>query len=445
MKDTRGSSKREFLPLLNSGPHKQEKDRTENMKIAGIIAEYNPFHRGHEYHLKEARKACGADYVIAVMSGSFVQRGEPAIADKYTRARMALLSGADLVVELPFAFACSAAPDFALGGVKLLDALGADCLCFGSETGDLSLLEETASRLAGETPSQSVLVREGMKKGLSYADSLKLSLSESVPGADALFSGSNDILALEYCKAILKLSSGLRPVAVKRVGQEYNDLRQSSSAFMSASAVREMILNGGLELLNDQIPPAALAVLLEALSRYTPVTSDDFSDFAWYALSPGSPLNRTGRAASDRLAQAGADPDLAMRLANNAAGSFLISELTEAARAKNISRSSVRRAVFRLVCGLNAESMDVFRGNPEALYARILGFRRESAPLLSHLKQVSGLPLVAKTADAEKLLPPAARELFNLDIGAANLYAQAVYRKCGYRLPDEYRAGIVII
>ena len=167
------------------------------IKTAGIIAEYNPFHNGHHYQIEQVRRQTGADYVIAVMSGDFVQRGEPAIFDKYTRTNMALRGGADLVVELPTLFATSSAEDFSACGVALLEKLGTDILCFGSESGNLELLQKAADILVAEPEGWSILLQKYLKQGESYPSARSKACAEYTrePELSELLSSPNNILA----------------------------------------------------------------------------------------------------------------------------------------------------------------------------------------------------------------------------------------------------------
>ena len=196
------------------------------LKTTGIIVEYNPLHPGHIYHMEQARKQTGADYLIAVMSGSFVQRGAPALLDKYTRTRMALLAGADIVIELPVCFATGSAGDFAAGAVSLLDKLGCvDVLCFGSESGDISLFEKAATLLQCESAAFSNALKKALKSGLSFPAArqqallLCLDMAKDMPSTAcpdnnstaeqtvALLSSPNNLLGLEYTLACLLYTS----------------------------------------------------------------------------------------------------------------------------------------------------------------------------------------------------------------------------------------------
>ncbi|HJC22740.1 MAG TPA: nucleotidyltransferase family protein [Candidatus Eisenbergiella merdavium] len=202
------------------------------MKVTGIIAEYNPLHKGHEYQLKEARRLTGADYIVVVMSGCFTQRGTPAVLDKYDRARMALSCGADLVLELPVRFACASAEYFASGAVSVLNATGCvDTLCFGSECGDTQALLSAAAFLnrAEQSPEYHTRLRGAQKAGLSYPAARSRALEDFGGGDPSLFSLPNNILGIEYCRALETLKSPIRPLAIRRRGS-YHDTRLQETA-----------------------------------------------------------------------------------------------------------------------------------------------------------------------------------------------------------------------
>lgn len=208
------------------------------MKIAGIIAEYNPFHRGHRYQLETLRSRYRPDYVIIAMSGDFLQRGTCALMDKYARARMALLQGADLILELPACFAAASAELFARGGVLLFETTGlTDCLCFGAESGDLKRLEALAGLLINEPEGYRERLRQGLKQGLSFPSAR----AKALPEYADLLELPNNILALEYLKAIGELAPGMEPVLIQRKGSGYHDMGLTGP-FSSASAIRRELL-----------------------------------------------------------------------------------------------------------------------------------------------------------------------------------------------------------
>ena len=217
------------------------------MKTAGIIAEYNPFHTGHEYQINYIKEKLRTDYVVIAMSGDFVQRGTPALFSKYVRAEMALRSGADLVLELPVSISSASAELFARGGVQLLDGLGVtDILCFGSECGDTDALMELAKILANEPEDFQTALRRNLKNGMTFPKARSMALSAVFPESEKyqqLLSSPNNILGIEYCKAILRENSSISPVSIKREGNDYHENTLSENHFPSASAIRNAILD----------------------------------------------------------------------------------------------------------------------------------------------------------------------------------------------------------
>ena len=248
------------------------------MKTAAVIAEYNPFHTGHRYQIEQTRRLTGADYVLAVMSGDFVQRGAPAIYNKYIRTRMALLEGADAVIELPVLYALSSAEFFAQGGVRLLDRLGTvDFLSFGSEEGELSPILFCADLIlsspSGYQDSLSCLLRQGLSFPAARSRAiLALCRPADREAAGRVLTAPNNILALEYCKSLLAQKSRIRPITLKRQGNSYHDtaLNSDSSGFSSASAIRNAI-ERGLSGVEENYPGHFL-------------TADDFSALLHYRL-----------------------------------------------------------------------------------------------------------------------------------------------------------------
>ena len=301
------------------------------MRTAGIIAEYNPFHRGHEYQIQYTKEKFGADYVIIAMSGDYVQRGTPALLAKHARANMALRCGADLVLELPVSVCTASAEAFAMGGVSLLDGLGVvDLLCFGSESGEISALKELAEILVEEPKKYKTLLRNFLSQGLSFPAARSQALTEyfknprNFSGDDfdgvltplfnevtRILNTPNNILGIEYCKALLRLGSSIRPVTVRREGMGYHDtlasnnlsdLRfdpasdtDSDSDFPSACAIRKLICgtdkNGGkysdhtgYDILASQIPSDAFDIFKKVLSSGEFLTEDALNSILSYCL-----------------------------------------------------------------------------------------------------------------------------------------------------------------
>jgi len=241
------------------------------MKVLGIVVEYNPFHNGHLYHLQASRASCRADCVVGVMSGNFTQRGEPAIINKWARTEMALLNGVDLVIELPCAYAMASAEYFAFGAVKLLDSLGAvDTLCFGSESGNIQKLAEVASILADEPILYKQALKTSLASGKSFPAARQEALSNylnSLLGRDYLsdaITSPNNILGIEYLKALIKLNSKIVPISIERKGSGYHSL-ELSGEICSATAIRKTLAENNWsdakQLLACALPKQSLAIL----------------------------------------------------------------------------------------------------------------------------------------------------------------------------------------
>lgn len=383
--------------------------------ITGIIAEYNPFHNGHAYQIEQARLLTGCDFLVVVMSGDYVQRGAPAVFDKYTRARMALACGADLVLELPVACSCASAEFFASGAVSLLDGLGCvDFLCFGSESGDLQSLMEPARILAKESPVFQEALRRGLSLGLSFPAARKEAFRACASNPDIL-DLPNNILGIEYLKALLQRESSIKPVTIKRKGQGYHDTLLDSG-FASASGIRRFLKQeeaplSALPALKESLPDPVMEVLKDTLAHTLPVWEEDFSMLLRYELLRQS--------ASDLTRYADISPDLGRRLKNCADKFSSFSEFVALVKTKDVTYTRITRALFHILLNLTGEDT---RNSVAMPYARILGFRKDHSRILGLLKENSRIPIIPKAADYKTYLTPDLQPLFEKDLFAANLY-----------------------
>lgn len=383
--------------------------------ITGIIAEYNPFHNGHAYQIEQARLLTGCDFLVVVMSGDYVQRGAPAVFDKYTRARMALACGADLVLELPVACSCASAEFFASGAVSLLDGLGCvDFLCFGSESGDLQSLMEPARILAKESPVFQEALRRGLSLGLSFPAARKEAFRACASNPDIL-DLPNNILGIEYLKALLQRESSIKPVTIKREGQGYHDTLLDSG-FASASGIRRFLKQeeaplSALPALKESLPDPVMEVLKDTLAHTLPVWEEDFSTLLRYELLRQS--------ASDLTRYADISPDLGRRLKNCADKFSSFSEFVALVKTKDVTYTRITRALFHILLNLTGEDT---RNSVAMPYARILGFRKDHSRILGLLKENSRIPIIPKAADYKTYLTPDLQPLFEKDLFAANLY-----------------------
>ena len=423
--------------------------------FTGIIAEYNPFHNGHRHQLDYVRSQ-GAEVIAVAMSGNFVQRGAPAWTDKYLRTRMALSQGADLVFELPSVYCLSSAENFAFGGISLLNALKLDSFCFGCETPELSLLEETADLLVEEPEAWKMLFKEHLKKGETYPTARSLATTEYTkdPELAALLSSPNNILAIEYLKALKKRSSPVTPVTIQRQGAGYHDVQleqeesfrsvSENKFFASASAIRSLIQNNGFdsdtitEKLRSQIPSDALSALISEGALDTPVFPDDLTTLLNFRLLSLTQEQKGFSTFSDL------SPELASRLAKQTLQFASCTERIDHLKTKGYTYTRISRALLHLLLGITSEQVFHARSLDYAPYARILGFQKSSALLLSHLREKSQIPLITKTADAGKLLTPDALDILETDFFASHLY-QAILAGKGRHIRNEYTKSVIIV
>ncbi|MBQ7146552.1 MAG: nucleotidyltransferase family protein [Lachnospiraceae bacterium] len=391
------------------------------MTAAGIVAEYNPLHLGHWQQIKEVKERRGAELVFVAMSGSFVQRGEPALVDKNRRCAMALEAGADLVLEIPPAYATGGAEAFARGGVGVLTACGCvEELVFGASCPDTARLLGLA-RLT-EAESLNPALDEGLRKGLSYPAALGEAVKSIDPEGAALLEDPNNLLGIEYIKAIEKQNSPLKAVALERKGDGHRALDLPREGYASGSAIRRALKEG--ERAADA--QAFLAPGVAEKLSYT-LWPEDISAALSAVLLEKS---RTGAPAL--CGYADVSEDLAARILQQAPFALSFPELVERIGSRAYTAARIRRALLHILLDIKKEDQ---AGLPRSL--KILGMRRDSrAGAL--LKEKARLPVITKTADA----PPALSEAYAY---AQRVYNQAVYFRHGIKLPEDYAQSPVVL
>ena len=412
------------------------------MKTVGIIAEYNPFHNGHAYHIAAAKEMTGADYCIVVMSGDFVQRGAPAIIDKYARTQAALENGADLVLELPVCYATSSAEYFASGAVALLDKLGVtDTLCFGSECGDIRVLSELADALLNETEEFKRILKQRMKTGASYPQARNHALSVAAPhltGTLHVLQSPNNILGLEYIKAIRNRQSNIQPYTLNRLGAGYHTADIETS-YSSALAIRESISRtNDIGYIKEQVPPNVYEAMREAFGHTFPILPDDLSSLLSYKLL----LEQT----QGFHYYLDIDEAFSDRLVRMLPSSMNYMDFCEQLKTKNMTYTRVSRNLLHILLNIYRKDMDVFRADDYIYYARMLGFKKEAEPLLSAVKERSEVPLLSKPADAANIITHTnGHKMFDTDIRAAHVYSLLVQQKFDGTFQNEYRSQIIVM
>ena len=385
------------------------------MKTAGIIAEYNPFHRGHAYHIAQTR-AQGFDCIVCVMSGHFTQRGDVAVASKWARAAMALHHGADLVLELPLTFALAPAERFTRGGVALLHALGCvDALSFGSETGRLEPLWAVASLL--ESGGADDGIRRFLTQGNSYAKARERAVRAQLGEAAECLMQPNDTLGIEYLRALSSLDCTIRPLVIPRHGAGHDE-QGERDGFVSASYLRALWQQGTFspEHLSEESREILLA---EHRSGRFPVFCSGLEPVLLGLLRSAE----RGRYAAlpDR------SEGLENRLWRAVRQGCSLDEIHDLARTKRYPLARIRRLCLYLALGISAE--DWIARPP---YLRLLGMNQRGSELLRIAKQTARLPLVSGAGDIASLGATAQRQ-YALECKAADLYALACPRPmpCG--------------
>jgi predicted nucleotidyltransferase len=404
------------------------------MKTVGIISEYNPFHNGHKYHIQAAKEACGANYAVCIMSGSFVQRGEPAIFDKWSRARMAVMNGADLVIELPVVYASQPAEIFALGSVKILNSMGViDYICFGSELGDTDTLHELAKLLQNEPDAFKRLLKTQLEKGLSYPKAVSNALfsyvgAESKDNTDDILRNPNNVLGIEYIKALMALRSHIEPVAVKRIASEHNDTGITSD-IASATAVRnEIKMNGLSEKVRLSVPENSIDIIQASMeSNRHPLYLDDFSDILLYRLRMIEE--------ADLRKYLNVREGIENRLKKYAQTSSNYEELIEAVKTKRYTRTYIQRLLIHLLLGMQKNDISLFKDLNCPSYIRVLAFNENGTRLIKEIKDLSTYPVISKVADFKCQDERIAR-MFAYDILSTNIYNLA-YRTPAYKKGSE--------
>ena len=427
------------------------------MKIVGLITEYNPFHNGHLHHIQEAVRVTGADAAIVVMSGDYVQRGVPAIMPKRLRAQMALKCGAAAVFELPVCYATGGAELFAEGAVSLLDRLGiVDSICFGSECDDLTSLSEIADILCQEPEEYKEYLREHLKEGCSFPEARQKALKEYSHSEEysSLMSDPNNILGIEYLKALKKSNSSLQPYTIRREGAHYHDTDLHSDHYSSASAIRSLLaysgsalstdrtggtfenppLSGILSELEGQVPPTCLELLKDYHRVSYPIYQNDFSLLLKYKLLNKHPAGL--------LRYMDVSEELANRICAQLNNFFNYRQVCELIKTRDITQPRVNRALLHIMLGLKKEDVELYMNGGYHYYARLLGFRKDRERLLPRIAKESALPLLTRLADSSQL-PPVGQKMLRNDILASNLYMSVVTDRYKTAFENEYKQPLL--
>lgn len=374
------------------------------MRVVGIIAEYNPLHRGHAYQLRRARELSRADAAVAVMSSCFTQRGEAAMMTPADRARMALEAGADAVFALPAMWSVRDAEHFALGGVELLRSLGVDAISFGAETADADRLWAAARMLESPDAALSDAMREPLSRGLPYPAALAAAAEALSPGMGALLASPNNTLAVCYLRAMLRLGADMEVFPVERRGDHHGTALDG--ALSSAGALREAILRGDWPGAEAAMPPEAFALLREAALHGRLHRPEALDLPLLYRLR--------GMDAAALAALPDVSEGVELRLLEAARTARSREELLTLAKTRRYPYARLSRLCAHALLGFTAE---LLRDTPLPPAAWLMGLRASARPLMARLSD-SGFPIIAKAADADRTQPWFAAELRAYDLWA---------------------------
>ncbi|MBP2650129.1 MAG: hypothetical protein H6Q74_954 [Firmicutes bacterium] len=356
------------------------------MKAVGIIAEYNPFHNGHQWHLQEARRLSNTNFSIAIMSGNFMQRGEPAIFDKWTRAQMAVTAGVDLVIELPVAFAVRSAEYFATGGIRLLNALGVvSHVCFGAEHANISILYTIAHAL--NNPAVVASLHQHLEAGYNYAAAWGQALEKVLGISREVVASPNNILAVEYLRALDSYAPALTPLPISRHMSGYHDT-DINGTIASATAIRKA-LPVDIDQAGSALPAVSKNIITAKFAAgYAPITFNNYDQMVLAVLR---------QASLQRLALL---PDVSEGLEHKLKTAALrvgnIEELLINLKTKRYSRTRLQRLLIHVLLSTTKTKLQSY-DQTGPLYARVLAFNEQGREILHHLKTTSAIPVITKT------------------------------------------------
>ena len=395
------------------------------MKTASIISEYNPYHNGHAYHVRKTREMTSSDYIISIMSGNFVQRGEPAIYDKYNRARSAALD-IDAVFELPVIFSISNAGDFAMGAVSILNSLGCvDSLSFGVETLDMNLFERICSIITDEPSDYKSSLQDYIKEGNSYPLAREKALTDILgDSVKDIISSPNNILALEYMSAIKKINSSIRICPIIRKGSYHNT--DEKNGYLSASAIRTLIYD------NKDITPHVPSYDQELFKNALPGTSvlDGLLNLRLSELDYDVIYHEMSKDMMNRLKSIPVPTSF--------------SEAVQLLKTKNITYTRSARALMNMILRIKEDDFREITNEGYSHYANLLSFRKESSTLLKTIQDNSEIPIINKKADYTPE-SHAASLSWEYDKKATDIYNSLCFIETGVRKPKELSSNVSIV
>ena len=403
------------------------------MKATGIVVEHNPFHNGHFYHIKESRNKTASDIIIAVMSGNFLQRGEPSLVDKWTRAEMALKAGVDLVIELPYVFATAQASDFARGSIALLEAIGCDAFCFGSEEGTIEPFTNTYGVIASQQQTYQNLIKQYMKLGLSYPKALNQAYAEITNESNLHLvdlSKPNNILGYHYVEAAYQMNARIKPFTIQRIIANYHDDVDESQSIASATGIRKAIFEDeSIDALANFMPQTTLDHLVKWKETVGVFGS-------WPQFWPLLRFTIIRSSLKELASYAEVTEGIEHLIYEAAVKSKTFEEFMTHVKSKRYTWTRIQRMLTHIYTGF---TWDALKSHQNPTYLRVLGMTQNGQKYLNQHKKSLSLPLVSRVAATKD-------SLLDFDIRATDLYqlglqSSKIERPIGF----DYRKTPIIL
>ncbi len=402
------------------------------MKILGLIVEYNPFHNGHLYHLQHSIEKTKATHTIAIMSGNFLQRGEPALFDKYTRAYAAVKNGVDLVIELPTMFACQSAEIFSHGAISTLNSLNCvDSICFGSEEGDIDILYTISKILVNEPNEFKISLKKYLDDGMLFPTARSLALFDYINKFNLLniskekllsiLNSSNNILGLEYIKSILKLNSNITPYTITRIKSEYNSEKIDSN-ICSATAIRKQLKDlGNINSISSVVPYNTFETLKDKINNnFYPMFDDNYFDILSSIIVRDMNILNTYFDVNEGIEN---------KIYQNIFTSNTLTDLRESIKSKRYTMTKVKRTLNNILLGITKNDMAKVKDINSIPYIRILAFNDKGREIIKKIKNNSEINIINKFSNISfSKDDDIFKTLIDYDIKASNIYNLIYYK-----------------
>lgn len=385
------------------------------MKVLGVVCEYNPFHNGHKYLIEKAKELTGADFVIAIMSGNFTQSGNIAIYDKFTRAKLAIDNGLDLVIELPCIFAISSASYFASKAIQILDALNiVDYICFGCEDNNLTLLQNISNTIINKEENIWNDTKNFLDTGISFANARENALKNYLSSEEVnIASKSNNILAIEYLKELKRLNSKISPIAIKREGADFNSVSLNKDNFISATAIRNYIFENkekNLSYLKKYVPNN----VLEVINNTNAIFNDDFFNFLKFRI-----LDLTKNELQDINE---VTEGLENKIIKSISTSYTYNDFIKNIKSKRYQMSKIKRILLNILLNITKEDFNLIF-NSNSLYAHILNVSDAFKSNIGYITKKSSIPIIINKKDFDNIKDDLIKKSISYDLYASNLYS----------------------